>query len=103
MNLVRRPFRLTRIFGQVCREQGLASAFRLTALKCRGAFSSSSTSSTTDRSAAGLLTELRNDIADPPCTDNVQDGVQKGEGVVIYNTEHCSRELSVIPSIPMTP
>ena len=64
MNLVRRPFRLTRIFGQVCRDQGLASALRLTALKCRGAFSSNFTSSITDRSAAGLLTGLRNDIAD---------------------------------------
>ncbi len=48
---------------------------------------------------------VRNDIADPPCTpaDNVQDGVQKGGGVVIYNTNHCTREMSVIPTIPMTP
>jgi predicted membrane-bound mannosyltransferase len=46
---------------------------------------------------------VRNDIADPPCSGNVQDGVQKGQGVVVYNTEHCTREMSVIPSIPMTP
>jgi predicted membrane-bound mannosyltransferase len=46
---------------------------------------------------------VRNDIADPPCTGAVQDGVQKGEGVVVYNTEHCSRDMSVIPSIPATP
>lgn len=46
---------------------------------------------------------VRNDIADPPCTGAVQDGVQKGGGVVIYNTDHCSRDVSVIPSIPMTP
>lgn len=46
---------------------------------------------------------VRNDIADPPCTGPVQDGVQKGGGVVIYNTDHCTRDLSVIPSIPMTP
>ena len=45
---------------------------------------------------------VRNDIADPPCTGAVQDGVQKGGGVVIYNTDHCSRDVSVIPSIPMT-
>lgn len=46
---------------------------------------------------------VRNDIADPPCTGPVQDGVQLGGGVVIYNTDHCSRDLSVIPTIPMTP
>lgn len=46
---------------------------------------------------------VRNDLADPPCTGNVQDGVQKGGGVVIYNSEHCTRELSVIPTIPKTP
>jgi predicted membrane-bound mannosyltransferase len=46
---------------------------------------------------------VRNDIADPPCTGPVQDGVQKGGGVVVYNTDHCSRDMSVIPSIPMTP
>ena len=46
---------------------------------------------------------VRNDLADPPCTGAEQDGVQKGGGVVIYNTEHCTREMSVIPSIPMTP
>ncbi len=46
---------------------------------------------------------VRNDIADPPCTGPVQDGTQKGAGTVLYNTEHCTRDLSVIPSIPMTP
>ncbi len=46
---------------------------------------------------------VRNDIADPPCSGPVQDGAQKGKGVVVYNTEHCSREMSVIPTIPMTP
>jgi predicted membrane-bound mannosyltransferase len=46
---------------------------------------------------------VRNDIADPPCTGPVTDGEQKGGGVVLYNTNHCTRDLSVIPSIPMTP
>jgi len=46
---------------------------------------------------------VRKDIADPPCTAPVQDSVQKGKGVVIYNTDPCTRDLSVIPSIPMTP
>jgi len=46
---------------------------------------------------------VRKDIAEGPCTDSVQDGVQKGGGVVIYNTQFCTRDLSVIPSVPMTP
>ncbi len=46
---------------------------------------------------------VRNDLADPPCGPDVQDAVSKGNGVVIYNTQHCTREVSVIPTIPMTP
>ena len=39
---------------------------------------------------------VRNDLADPPCT---------GPPVQypVYNTEHCTHEISVIPSVPLTP